>query len=66
MTGTEKMSISQASRIRSMSREYFMTALKELPADMRETVERQLIDLQKLADEQNVKPPAKSLVTKEG
>lgn len=49
MTGAEKHSVNHASRIRSMSREYFLTALKELPEEMRVTVERQLQELNKSA-----------------
>lgn len=57
MTGAEKNSVNHASRIRSMSREYFLTALKELPAEMRVTVERQISELNKSA-EVMVTPPS--------
>ncbi|MBY0547005.1 MAG: hypothetical protein K2W95_06910 [Candidatus Obscuribacterales bacterium] len=57
MTGAEKSGVNHANRIRSMSREYFLTALKELPEEMRVTVERQINELNKSA-EVAVAPPS--------
>ena len=42
MTGVENPGVSYTNRIRSMSRQYFTTALGKLPKPERETVEHDL------------------------